>query len=89
MKTFGDLRISDEQPDGRPEQRWRLVLMAADVVDAVRASISVPYLFEPSKLRHPGGESLLVDGGLISNFPIDAFDRTVGRPPRWPAFGQL
>jgi NTE family protein len=57
------------------------------VVGAVRASISVPYLFEPFKLRYPGGESLLVDGGLISNYPIDAFDRTDGMPPRWPTFG--
>lgn len=111
VRTFGDLRIRDEQADERPEHRWRLVVMAADVtrgqllrlpldyeryeldpdeqpvVNAVRASISVPYLFEPFKLRYPGGESLLVDGGLISNFPIDAFDRTDGRPPRWPTFG--
>ncbi len=57
------------------------------VVDAVRASISVPYLFEPFKLEHPGGVSLLVDGGLVSNYPIDAFDRTDGEPPRWPTIG--
>ena len=111
VRTFGDLRISDDGADARPEQRWRLVVMAADVtrgqllrlpwdyerygldpdeqpvVSAVRASISVPYLFEPFDLRYHGGESLLVDGGLISNFPIDAFDRTDGAPPRWPTFG--
>jgi NTE family protein len=57
------------------------------VADAVRASISVPYLFEPARLRHSGGESLLVDGGLISNYPIDTFDRTDGSPPRWPTIG--
>jgi NTE family protein len=57
------------------------------VVDAVRASISVPYLFEPFKLKHSGGESLLVDGGLISNFPIDVFDRTDGQEGRWPTVG--
>ena len=57
------------------------------VVDAVRASISVPYLFEPFKLRYPAGESLLVDGGLISNYPIDVFDRTDGKQPRWPTLG--
>lgn len=111
VRTFADLRIDDAGADPRPEHRWRLVVMAADVtrgeflrlpwdygrygldpdeqpvVDAVRASISVPYLFEPVTLRHPGGESTLVDGGLVSNYPIDAFDRTDARLPRWPTFG--
>lgn len=59
------------------------------VVDAVRASISVPYLFEPARLRHPDGESLLVDGGLITNYPIDVFDRRDGRRPRRPTFGAI
>jgi len=57
------------------------------VVDAVRASISVPYLFEPAKLVYPSGESLLVDGGLLTNYPIDLFDRTDGRRSRWPTIG--
>lgn len=57
------------------------------VAEAVRASISVPYLFEPYRLRYSGGESLLVDGGIVSNYPIDAFDRTDGRAPRWPTLG--
>lgn len=57
------------------------------VAEAVRASISVPYLFEPAKLTYPGGESLLVDGGLVSNYPIDAFDRTDGQPQRWRTLG--
>ena len=59
------------------------------VVDAVRASISVPYLFEPARLRHPGGESLLVDGGLITNYPIDVFDRRDGGRPERPTFGAI
>jgi NTE family protein len=29
----------------------------------------------------------LVDGGILSNFPIDSLDRTDRRPPRWPSFG--
>jgi NTE family protein len=28
--------------------------------------------------------STLVDGGLLSNFPIDTFDRTDLQRPRWP-----
>lgn len=31
--------------------------------------------------------SSLVDGGLLSNFPIDSLDRTDGRKLRWPTFG--
>jgi NTE family protein len=34
-----------------------------------------------------GSSSTLVDGGLLSNYPIDTFDRTDLEPPRWPTFG--
>ncbi len=68
-------------------ERYGLDPDEQSVAEAVRASISVPYLFEPYKLRYPGGESLLVDGGLLSNYPIDVFDRTDGDRPRWPTFG--
>lgn len=58
------------------------------VADAVRASISIPYFFEPVRLDHrDGGHSLLVDGGVLSNYPLEVFDRIDGRPPRWPTFG--
>jgi NTE family protein len=57
------------------------------VADAVRASTAVPYLYEPFKLKYPGGESQLVDGGLITNYPLDTFDRGDGQPARWPTIG--
>jgi NTE family protein len=59
------------------------------VADAIRASMSIPFFFEPVKLRHAelGMDCYLVDGGALSNFPIDVFDRTDGRSPRWPTFG--
>jgi NTE family protein len=58
------------------------------VADAVRASMSIPYFYEPVKLRSQSGfTSTLVDGGVLSNFPIDVFDRTDGVQPRWPTFG--
>ncbi len=53
------------------------------VADAIRASMSVPYFFQPARL----GDSFLVDGGMLSNFPISIFDRTDGQPPRWPTIG--
>lgn len=59
------------------------------VADAVRASISIPFFYEPVTLRGPALKEpvTLVDGGLLSNFPIAIFDRRDARPPRWPTFG--
>ena len=58
------------------------------VADAVRASMSIPFFFRPATLRGTTGlTSTLVDGGLLSNFPIDSLDRTDGKKPRWPSFG--
>ncbi len=58
------------------------------VADAVRASMSIPFIFRPTSLTSTAGlTSTLVDGGLLSNFPIDSLDRTDGRAPRWPTFG--
>jgi NTE family protein len=58
------------------------------VADAVRASMSIPFYFRPVSLTDATGRaSVLVDGGLLSNFPIDSLDRADGGAPRWPSFG--
>jgi NTE family protein len=59
------------------------------VADAVRASMSIPFYFAPMSLTNAvtRQRSTLVDGGLLSNFPIDTFDRADLLPPRWPTFG--
>lgn len=58
------------------------------VADAVRASMSVPFFYRPTTLTSAAGRrSTLVDGGVLSNFPIDTFDRPDGRVPLWPTFG--
>jgi NTE family protein len=57
------------------------------VVDAVRASMSIPFFFRPITVRTPTGKSTWVDGGMLSNFPITVFDRTDGKRPRWPTWG--
>lgn len=65
------------------------------VVRAVRASMSIPFFFEPAHLsyqrtvkgRQEDVQSTLVDGGMLSNFPVAIFDRTDGQRPRWPTFG--
>jgi NTE family protein len=60
-----------------------------EVARAVQASAAIPFFFEPVTLRPAGRAepSLLLDGGLLSNFPVGLFDRTDGRVPRWPTFG--
>jgi len=58
------------------------------VADAVRASMAIPFFFRPASLTSASGRtSTLVDGGVLSNFPIDSLDRTDGKAPRWPTFG--
>ena len=59
------------------------------VVDAVRASMAIPFFYSPVKLDDTiaGTQSWLVDGGLLSNFPVDVFDRSDARSPRWPTVG--
>jgi len=58
------------------------------VADAVRASMAIPFFYPPVAVTNTCGlRSCLVDGGVLSNFPIDSLDRTDGKPPRWPTFG--
>ena len=47
----------------------RLVINTGSIADAVRASISVPIVFEP--YFHKELEKWLVDGGLSQNLPLD------------------
>ncbi|RCW69442.1 patatin-like phospholipase family protein [Pseudorhodoferax soli] len=41
-----------------------------EVAEAVRMSMSIPFVFEPVQL----GRNLMVDGGVLSNFPLSLFD---------------
>jgi NTE family protein len=77
-----------------------------EVVQAARASMSIPFFFEPVTFEakaadvqiptpsggtitrhHDAGTVTWVDGGMLRNFPIGAFDRADGKPPRWPTIG--
>jgi NTE family protein len=62
---------------------------AQPVADAVRASLAIPFFFAPRTLRdlRTGRRSTLLDGGVLSNFPVEIFDRTDAASPRWPTFG--
>jgi NTE family protein len=52
-----------------------------EVALAVRMSMSIPFFFKPVKLAN----SYIVDGGLLSNFPVELFDSD--GVPEWPTFG--
>jgi NTE family protein len=56
------------------------------LADAVRMSMSYPYLFAPVTLWKDGKPHFVVDGGLLSNFPIWLFDAH-SRPPARPTWG--
>ncbi len=53
------------------------------VASAVRMSISIPFFYKPAHL----GADTVVDGGLLSNFPVDVFDASSGTAPERPTFG--
>ncbi len=62
-----------------------------DVALAVRMSMSIPVFFEPVRFENPktGETHVIVDGGMLSNYPVWLFDCDDGTPPDWPTFGML
>jgi NTE family protein len=100
VHTFGDLRTGEEPEQfawslvvtASDLSRRRLVRIPWDlrsygidpdefsVARAVHASSAIPFVFEPVRV----GGATWVDGGLLSNFPVELFDRAA---PRWPTFG--
>lgn len=69
--------------------RYDLDPDAQSVARAVRASMSIPLVYDPVRIgnRDTGAQALLIDGGLTSGFPVSVLDRTDGQQPRWPTFG--
>jgi NTE family protein len=54
---------------------------------AVRMSMSIPLFFEPVRLKDTSGrEHFIVDGGVLSNYPVWLLDDGSKNPP-WPTFG--
>jgi len=86
VRTFGDLPkgslyivASDVtngtmlvMPDGL--KNYGIDPDSFSVAKAVRMSTSIPYFFEPVTLRTNQGKHIIVDGGILSNFPIFLFD---------------
>ncbi|MFB7138510.1 patatin-like phospholipase family protein [Gottfriedia sp. NPDC056225] len=70
-------------PDDLPE--YGLTTKDITIAQAVRMSGTIPFFFQPIKLKTPyfNYPILLVDGGILSNFPIWIFDDHQD----WPTFG--
>jgi NTE family protein len=63
-----------------------------EVAQAVRMSVSFPYFFRPVILQEGGALKRMhwiLDGGMLSNFPIWLFDSPPGEVPAWPTIGFL
>lgn len=61
--------------------------MSYPIAKAVRMSMSIPIFYEPYLLRDSQGRAhYMVDGGLVSNYPIWILDNGRSRTP-YPVFG--
>jgi NTE family protein len=86
IKTFADLPkeslyiVASDVTNGRmlilPDDlpQYGMDPASFPVAKAVRMSISIPYFFEPVKLQTKEGKCVIVDGGVLSNFPLFLFD---------------
>ncbi|WP_430108644.1 patatin-like phospholipase family protein [Paenibacillus sp. B1-33] len=97
--TFGDLprgkltiiasNVSNGKmvvlPDDLPD--YGLTPAEFPIARAVRMSTTLPFFFQPYRWRTPLGcrPYWILDGGLLSNYPIWLFDAPT--VPRWPTFG--
>ncbi|MBT2754765.1 patatin-like phospholipase family protein [Mesobacillus foraminis] len=87
VRTFGDIApeslrvIASDLTNGRlfiiPDDlpKYGINPQNFSVAKAIRMSCSLPYFFEPVKLKDYEGTSIIVDGGVLSNFPMWLFDR--------------
>ena len=82
--TSGRMAIlPDDLPRYEDEHGTPLNKDTFPIVDAVRMSMSYPFLFAPVTLYQGGKPYYMVDGGLLSNFPIWMFDSPNPKRPTW------
>ncbi len=70
-KTFDDLKIPFEAVATDVESGVEVILNQGKVIDAVRASISIPGIFTPVKYQ----DYYLVDGGVVNPVPVNVVQR--------------
>lgn len=98
MRRFGDVKRSGKtlKITASDLTKRKLLVLPDDLEDfdvtpeefciapAVRMSVSIPIFFEPVRWKDRYGEEhLVVDGGLLSNYPLWLLDRE----QRYPTFG--
>jgi len=86
IRTFSDLppgklkMVASDLTNGRiivlPDDlhKYDVPFESFSIAKAVRMSASIPYFFEPVRLKNSQGKSIVVDGGVLSNFPVWLFD---------------
>jgi NTE family protein len=70
-KTFDDLKIPFAAVATDVENGAEVILNQGKVIDAVRASISIPGIFTPVKYQ----DYFLVDGGIVDPVPVDVVQK--------------
>lgn len=87
IRTFSDLPHQTLRVIASDLSRGQLIVLPDDlekygispgsfsVAKAIRMSCSIPYFFEPVRMRTMDGMNIVVDGGVLSNFPMWLFDR--------------
>ena len=97
IRTFGDLPIGKLRIVASDISVGKMLVMPDDLVRydmdpenfpiarAVRMSSSIPFFFQPALLKKPGQAHYIVDGAVLSNYPVWLFD--VEGTPRWPTIG--
>jgi len=70
-KTFDDLKIPFATVATDVESGAEVILNQGKIIDAVRASISIPGIFTPVKYQ----DYYLVDGGVVNPVPVDVVQK--------------
>jgi len=70
-------------PDDLP--KYGIDPLEFEIAKAVRMSAGIPLFFNPVIIKYNHCASYIVDGGVLSNFPVWIFD--VDDTPGWPTFG--
>jgi NTE family protein len=97
IHTFGDLPPGKLRIIASDITRGKMLVLPDDLVEydlmpenfsiarAVRMSSSIPFFFQPVCLKKDGKPNYIVDGALLSNYPVWLFD--VPGVPEWPTIG--
>lgn len=92
VSVFGDLRPGSLQVVATDISSGGLLVLPHDlprlgidpqrfpVAHAVAMSCAIPYFFRPVRLRTPEGLHYVVDGGVLSNFPVWLFEEEQNTP---------